>query len=326
MPETPAPILARNSHSSTTCGSVAAWRISVTPSARGGRQQRRLGAGHRRLVEIHRGALAGRRAPRARGRGPRPGARPAAAARRGACRSCAAPESRRRAARCAPCPTRASSGPSSSTEPRSRPTSVRSGAWVRTRLVRDLQRGACRCPRPRRRGRASRRAITSTSPMRGTLVSTHSSSVSRQAASSGSAAFLLPSTATRPSSRWPPSISSVDISSALPADSPRPRVSPAPNPRNTGSGRRRTPKRILDPARDARRQSAPRRRRVAPPRFTIASGCFVERPTAPSRSPRAKPARSMSHAAGIFTVPSGCAKRRRRRAGARRDPLRGGRR
>ena len=34
MPDTPAPILARNWHSSTTCGSVAAWRISVTPSAR----------------------------------------------------------------------------------------------------------------------------------------------------------------------------------------------------------------------------------------------------------------------------------------------------
>ncbi len=61
----------------------------------------------------------------------------------------------------------------------------------------------------------SRRAITSTSPIRGTLVSTHSSSVSRHAASSGSAAFLLPSTATRPSRRCPPSISSVDIREVL---------------------------------------------------------------------------------------------------------------
>ena len=33
MPVTPAPIFLRNSHSSTTWGSVAAWRISVTPSA-----------------------------------------------------------------------------------------------------------------------------------------------------------------------------------------------------------------------------------------------------------------------------------------------------
>ena len=50
------PSSCRNSHSSTTCGSVAAWRISVTPGARGRGQQRRLGAGDRRLVEIHRGA------------------------------------------------------------------------------------------------------------------------------------------------------------------------------------------------------------------------------------------------------------------------------
>ena len=69
----------------------------------------------------------------------------------------------------------------------------------------------CRCRRTSAPRSRSSRAITSTSPIRGTLVSTHSSSVSRHAASSGSAAFLLPSTATRPWSRWPPSISSVDI-------------------------------------------------------------------------------------------------------------------
>src|SRR5262249_50216202 len=55
------------------------------------------------------------------------------------------------------------------------------------------------------------RAITSTSLIRGTLVSTHSSFVSRHAASNGSAAFLLPSTSTAPDNRWPPSMSSVDI-------------------------------------------------------------------------------------------------------------------
>ncbi len=33
MPVTAAPIFARNSQSSTTCGSVAACRISVTPGA-----------------------------------------------------------------------------------------------------------------------------------------------------------------------------------------------------------------------------------------------------------------------------------------------------
>jgi len=47
--------------------------------------------------------------------------------------------------------------------------------------------------------------------MRGTFVRTHSSSVRRHAASSGNAAFLLPSTDTRPPRRWPPSISNVDI-------------------------------------------------------------------------------------------------------------------
>src|SRR5262249_43569748 len=47
--------------------------------------------------------------------------------------------------------------------------------------------------------------------MRGTLDSTHSSLLNRQAASSGKAEFLLPSTATLPDSRRPPSINSVDI-------------------------------------------------------------------------------------------------------------------
>jgi len=53
--------------------------------------------------------------------------------------------------------------------------------------------------------------MTSTSPILGTFVITHSSSVSRHAARIGSAAFLLPSTATLPSSRVPPSIISEDI-------------------------------------------------------------------------------------------------------------------
>src|SRR5204863_5853335 len=57
------------------------------------------------------------------------------------------------------------------------------------------------------------RAITSTSLIRGTLVRTHSSTVNRQAASSGSAEFLFPSTSTALDRRWPPSINSVDINS-----------------------------------------------------------------------------------------------------------------
>ena len=217
-------------------------------------------------------------------------------------------------------PTRASSGPSSSTEPRSRPTRVRSGAWVRDLLVRTL---IVVVPMPSTSApmSASRRAITSTSPMRGTLVSTHSSSVSRQAASSGSAAFLLPSTATRPSSRWPPSMRSVDISSALPADSPRPPRSPAANPRNTGSGRRRTPK--VSSTRRATRagKTHARRRRVAPSRVTMRQ-----------RVLRGEPDGAVAVAAGEAGAldqprrrhlhrPAGCANAGARRAGARRDPL-----
>ena len=90
-------------------------------------------------------------------------------------------------------PRRASSGPSSSTEPRSRPTSAGSGSSVVIVAQRIAQRRRADAldlaPRS-----SSSRAITSTSRMRGTFVSTHSSSVSRHAASSGSAAFLLPST------------------------------------------------------------------------------------------------------------------------------------
>ena len=76
MPVTPAPIFARNSHSSTTCGSVAAWRISVTPRRWRRGQQRRLGAGDRRLVEIHRRALEAVRRLEHVVRAARPAARP----------------------------------------------------------------------------------------------------------------------------------------------------------------------------------------------------------------------------------------------------------
>ncbi len=70
-------------------------------------------------------------------------------------------------------PLRASSGPSSSTDPRSRPTSAGSGRSELTeahvmRTV-DVPRPATVAPRP-----ASRSIITSTSRIRGTLVRTHS--------------------------------------------------------------------------------------------------------------------------------------------------------
>ena len=106
-----------------------------------GREQRGLCARNRRLVEVHRRALqAVRRLEHMVGT-LADDARPSPAAPRGASRSCVAPGNRRPAARCARGRARASSGPSSSTEPRSRPTSVRSGSCVRT----------CRRPHAQRR-------------------------------------------------------------------------------------------------------------------------------------------------------------------------------
>src|SRR5581483_3845364 len=107
-------------------------------------------------------------------------------------------------------PRRASNGPSSSTDPRKRPTSAPSGSSLTTsgQQIRSVVLPIPSTSAPRS---SSSRAITSTSLMRGTFVSTHASVVSRHAASSGSAAFLLPSTSTDPDRRWPPSMTSVDI-------------------------------------------------------------------------------------------------------------------
>ena len=107
-------------------------------------------------------------------------------------------------------PHRASSGPRSSTEPRRLPTSAASGSpfvicghLTRTVVVPSL--------RPRRRDRRA----ASPSPRHRRCVACSSARilrvVSRQAAKSGSAAFLFPSTARRPESGCPPSINSVDI-------------------------------------------------------------------------------------------------------------------
>ena len=94
-------------------------------------------------------------------------------------------------------PRRASSGPRSRTEPRSLPTSTGSGRSLVHRRAADAHRRRAGpstvAPSPRISS-----SNTSTSRMRGTFDSTHSSSVSRHAASSGNAEFLLPSTATVP--------------------------------------------------------------------------------------------------------------------------------
>ena len=120
-------------------------------------------------------------------------------------------------------PRRASSGPSSSTEPRSLPTSTGSGRSlvIDSHLIRsvDVPAPCTVAPRPWMIS-----SSTSTSRIRGTLLMTHSSSLRRQAAISGSAEFLLPSTATVPDSRRPPSILKVAIS-------PPPAREPAPDAR-----------------------------------------------------------------------------------------------
>ena len=169
-PVMPAPSCCRNSQSSTTCGSQAAWRISETPGRRGGGEQRRLGAGDRRFVQVDRRRLQTvRRLERVTGT-----VDDARAHRRRAPRD--AWRCVRRAGKSPPGgasrarPRRASSGPSSSTEPRSRPTSAGSGSSFDHLRAPHAQRRACRCRRPRRRDRCSSRAITSTSLMRGMLV------------------------------------------------------------------------------------------------------------------------------------------------------------
>src|SRR5205807_1804006 len=83
---------------------------------------------------------------------------------------------------------------------RGRPTSAPSGSSL---TISGQRTRSVVLPMPSTSPLRSRisRAITSTSLIRGTLVRTHSSLVSRHAASSGSAAFLLPSTSTAPVSR-----------------------------------------------------------------------------------------------------------------------------
>ncbi len=109
-------------------------------------------------------------------------------------------------------PVRASSGPSSNTDPRSFPTS----SWLGSDVLISRQRTrTVVVPRPCTSAPSSVKscAITSTSPIRGILLRTHSSVVRRQAASRGSAAFLLPSTSIEPDMGRPPSINRLDIKS-----------------------------------------------------------------------------------------------------------------
>ena len=145
-----------------------------------------------------------------------------------------------------------------------------------------------RCPRPRRQGRPAARAITSTSRMRGTLVSTHSSVVSRQAASSGSAAFLLPSTvdpARQPAAALNRALTYVRFlcTRGARAGSPAP-MSSIPGRRSLRAAS--TPKRVARRRALQRSMSARMSPAVAPPSLTMKLPC-VGRHAA--RRPRARP-------------------------------------
>ena len=116
-------------------------------------------------------------------------------------------KNRRLEARAAHGPTRASSGPTSNTDPRSRPT--RRGSGSSPVICRQHTRSVV-VPTPLTSApRLWRRStMTPTSLIRGTFCSSQGSSVSTHAASSGRAAFLFPSTSIWPARRCPPSTTS----------------------------------------------------------------------------------------------------------------------
>ncbi len=205
VPSTSAPIRVRKRHSSATCGSQAACRISLTPGAAAAASRAvsvPVTDASTRYTEVGRrpsGASSTKSPPRSVRRRP-----PMASS------ACRWADNVRRAGKSPPGgarrtrPRRASRGPHRSTEPRSRPTRSRSGTSPVT-SAQSTRRVAVPSPSITAPSPRSRSDITCTSLMRGVLVRTHARSVRRQAASNGSAAFLLPSTSIRPSRRWPPS-------------------------------------------------------------------------------------------------------------------------
>ena len=162
---------------------------------------------------------------------------------------------------------------------------------------------SCRCPRPRRR----RRAAAAPSPPRRRCAARWSARTRRRSAGRRRAAAARRSCCLRRRrglrSRWPPSMSSVDIqiSRACRAETPhqdRSRSKPDEDRlRPQADAERRRP--ALDP----RAPAAARPRAVAPPRLTSASGCFDGDAHRAVGVASREPARSISHAAGIFTCP-----------------------
>ena len=92
-------------------------------------------------------------------------------------------------------------------------------------------------------------------------------------------------------------------SASAPAPAER-RLSSA-QPTSTGSLTSRMPNRASTPSRTSRARAS-RSAVLAPPRLVSASVCLVERPTGPVPWPLPNPACSISQAALVFTVPSGC--------------------
>src|SRR3954454_22370921 len=107
-------------------------------------------------------------------------------------------------------PKRASSGPATRKDARIRSARVGSTSVLRTPSAHSATAlSCCSTVTPRSSRRTS---IASVSRIRGMLWRTISSSVSRQAASSGRAAFLLPAGTTGPDSRTPPSMTNSSMS------------------------------------------------------------------------------------------------------------------
>ena len=216
-------------------------------------------------------------------------------------------------------PVRASSGPSSSTEPRSRPTSARSGASVVDASACGCAASSCRCLPPRRRYRAA----AAPSPRRRRCAARWSGRTRPRSAGTPPAA-AAPRSCCLPPPRGPRAgarLRSVVSTSAaaLSAETPRPRCA-IQNPTNTGSGRSQTPNHPATARLTARaNRSTSRGRRAAA--VDERQRMLRRNPTAPSAWPLRNPDRSISHAAGIFTRPSAMAKPGTAFAGDGRDPL-----
>ena len=205
MPSMCAPMATSRRQRSCTCGSQAAWWIVVTPSASDGGHERVLGGRDRGLVEVELRALeAARRAEAVGAVGRRP-RRPAPRARTGASRRACGRSRRRPAAARRRCRSARAAGRRAGSRRGCARRAPRRATWSarrrRTRAPRCARVHATSAPRS-----ASSSSIVSTSRMRGMLPSTTGSEVSSVAASSVSAAFLLPSGRMVPVSGTPPSM------------------------------------------------------------------------------------------------------------------------